>query len=144
MLHQISNIDQYLAEKRALLTRLNPQQASRQTNHSDSTYLIDIRPISNREEEGTIPGAIIIERNVLEWRLDPTSPHNITEARKSGFTPIIVCNEGYASSLAAVILRELGIASATDLEGGFRAWKREGLPVISHIPPSQCPSIDQI
>ncbi|GAA0505687.1 rhodanese-like domain-containing protein [Saccharopolyspora spinosporotrichia] len=90
--------------------------------------IIDIRPDANRLAEGEIPGALTVERIVLEWRLDPSSPH-----RLAGLRPhqpvVLVCNEGYASSLAAAQARELGLTRATDLDGGFRAWKAAGLPV---------------
>ena len=84
--------------------------------------VVDIRPSEDRGREGEMPGALIIERNVLEWRLDPTSPDAIEEAH-SERQVIIMCNEGYASSLAAFVLRQLGTVNATDLEGGYRAWR---------------------
>jgi rhodanese-related sulfurtransferase len=95
--------------------------------------VIDIRPERNRAAEGEIPGAIVIDRNVLEWRLDPRSEHRIAEvdaafARTDAPPLVVVCNEGYASSLAAATLQELGWAGATDLHGGFRAWAAAGLP----------------
>jgi rhodanese-related sulfurtransferase len=79
-------------------------------------------PIANRAAEGEIPGAIVLERNVLEWRLDPTSPDAIPQAGRDRQV-IIVCNEGYASSLAANTLRELGLTRVGDLDGGYRAWR---------------------
>nr|XP_031857320.1 uncharacterized protein CI109_007268 [Kwoniella shandongensis]KAA5524392.1 hypothetical protein CI109_007268 [Kwoniella shandongensis] len=124
-----SKIDQYLEEKRQGLNRVDPRTAFERSQSHDGTVIIDTRPEAYRAAEGAIPGAIIIERNVLEWRLDPTSTANIPEARQPGFAPIIVCNEGYASSLAAQVLKDLGVDRATDLVGGFRAWKAEGLPV---------------
>lgn len=83
--------------------------------------LVDIRPEANRRDEGELPGALVIDRNVLEWRLDPTSGHHVPEASTTRRV-ILVCNEGYASSLAAATLIDLGIAGATDLAGGYRAW----------------------
>ncbi|WRT63167.1 uncharacterized protein IL334_000070 [Kwoniella shivajii] len=124
-----SKIEIYLEEKRKNVLRLDPKEAFEQVGKKDGAIMIDTRPCSFREKEGSIPGAIIIERNVLEWRLDPTSPDNIPEAKQANFKPIIVCNEGYASSLAASSLIEIGIKTATDLKGGFIAWKNQGYPV---------------
>lgn len=87
--------------------------------------VVDIRPVEQRERDGALPGALVLDRNVLEWRLDPTSAHCCSEA--SGLTPatpiVIVCDEGYASSLAAAALCDLGLEGATDLDGGYRAWR---------------------
>jgi rhodanese-related sulfurtransferase len=85
--------------------------------------VVDTRPVEQRERDGDLPGAIVIDRNVLEWRLDPSSPHRIPEATGTDVRVIVVCNEGYASSLAAATLRRLGLARATDLDGGFQAWR---------------------
>lgn len=85
--------------------------------------MVDIRPESDRAREGELPGAVVIERIHLEWRLDPTSPDRLAEANEDRRI-VIVCNEGYASSLAAVTLQDLGLLDATDLVGGFRAWRR--------------------
>ena len=85
--------------------------------------LVDIRPEVNRDVEGALPGAVAIERIHLEWRLDPSSPDRIEGARP-GRRVIVVCNEGYASSLAAASLRMVGVDRATDLVGGYRAWRR--------------------
>jgi rhodanese-related sulfurtransferase len=86
--------------------------------------VVDTRPIEQRRRDGDLPGALIIDRNVLEWRLDPTSPDHIPEVTDASRRIIIVCNEGYSSSLAAVTLRQLGLARVSDLVGGFQAWKR--------------------
>ena len=83
--------------------------------------LVDIRPIDQRERDGELDGAIVIDRNVLEWRLDPTSPDRIEGAADPDREIVIVCNEGYASSLAAASLQRLGLRRATDLDGGFQA-----------------------
>lgn len=121
-------IDHLLAEARRGLDRADPQQAAQLQR--DGALLIDIRPQSDRLAEGEIPGAVTVERIVLEWRLDPAGPH-----RLGGLRPdrpvVLICNEGYASSLAAAQARELGLMRATDLVGGFRAWARAGLPVVS-------------
>ena len=89
-----------------------------------------MRPEVSRRTEGLLPGAVVVERNVLEWRLDPKSPDRIPEVTGHDQTIILVCNEGYASSLAAATLQDLGLVNATDLDGGFRAWKQAGLPVV--------------
>ena len=90
---------------------------------------MDIRYAALRERDGTIPGALIVERNELEWRLDPTGDHRAPEATHHALPVVVICNEGYASSLAAVSLRQLGLHRATDLTGGFQAWRAAGLPV---------------
>jgi rhodanese-related sulfurtransferase len=90
--------------------------------------LVDIRPEIYRATEGAIPGALVLERNDLEWRLDPASDARLPQAAYD-LEIVLVCNEGYASSLAAVSLQDLGIRAATDLIGGFRAWRAAGLPV---------------
>lgn len=86
--------------------------------------LVDIRPAHLRERDGELPGAEVIDRNVLEWRLDPTSPHRIAAVTHHDQPVVLVCDEGYASSLAAATLQDLGLRRATDLDGGFQAWLR--------------------
>jgi rhodanese-related sulfurtransferase len=120
-------IDQLLDQARARLERLDPHQAAAVIH--DGGLLIDIRPAAQRLEEGQIPQAIIVERNVLEWRLDPTSPHRLAEVQGYDRPIVILCSEGYTSSLAAAVLQDLGLHRATDLVGGFKAWARAGLPV---------------
>jgi rhodanese-related sulfurtransferase len=118
-------IDELLADARQGLVRLSPRQAF--AAQQAGAVLVDIRPQANREAEGELPGAVVVERTVLEWRLDPAC-----EARLSFASPdlhvVVVCNEGYSSSLAAATLQQLGVHRATDLDGGFRAWKAAGLP----------------
>ena len=97
--------------------------------------VVDIRPVAQRERDGEIPGAVVIDRNVLEWRLDPTSPNRIAEATDHDREIVIVCNEGYASSLAAAALQQLGLRRATDLAGGFQAV-RAARPVPPATPSS--------
>jgi rhodanese-related sulfurtransferase len=92
--------------------------------------LVDIRPAAQRAEEGQVPGALVIEHNVLEWRLDPVSDARLPEAGSYDLRVIVMCSEGYASSLAAASLHDLGLGAATDLAGGFRAWARARLPVV--------------
>jgi rhodanese-related sulfurtransferase len=119
--------EEMLAEARAELDRVDPRHADELRR--SGALLVDIRPHANRAAEGQIPDAVVVERNVLEWRFDPAGEHRI-----GGFsedTPVVVlCNEGYASSLAARDLRRLGLRRATDLVGGFRAWRAAGLPVV--------------
>jgi rhodanese-related sulfurtransferase len=123
----VSAIDRLLADARAQLVRLDPQQAAERARHG--ALLIDTRPVEQRRRDGEIPGAIVVERNVLEWRLDPTSPDRIAEITDHQQTLIVVCHDGYSSSLAAATLRQLGLVNATDLDGGFQAWAAAGLPV---------------
>jgi len=121
----MSRIDEILAEARSHLDRVSPEQAD--LLRARGALLVDIRPEVNRRTEGEIPGAIPIERIHLEWRLDPHGEHRIpgfTEAT----TIIVVCNEGYSSSLAARDLQRLGLPHATDLIGGYRAWYKSGRP----------------
>jgi rhodanese-related sulfurtransferase len=121
-------IDQLLAEARGRLQRLGPHQASAAAR--DGALLVDIRPEAQRAAEGGIPGALLVERNVLEWRLDPASAARIPQASYD-LRVIVVCSEGYTSSLAAAALQDLGLSGATDLAGGFRAWQAAGLPVLA-------------
>jgi rhodanese-related sulfurtransferase len=111
---------------RAGLVRLDPAEAL--AAQSAGAVLVDIRPQHNRETEGELPGAVVIDRNVLEWRLDPASDARLPIAAYD-LHVVLVCNEGYASSLAAADLQELGISRATDLIGGYRAWRAAGFPV---------------
>jgi rhodanese-related sulfurtransferase len=124
------SIDQVLAEARTRLIRLTPPQALRAV--SAGAVLVDIRPAAQRAAEGEIPGALIVERNVLEWRFDPMSSTRLPQARYD-LHVVIFCSEGYTSSLAAVALQDLGVRRATDLDGGFTAWQAAGLPVVSAV-----------
>jgi rhodanese-related sulfurtransferase len=119
-------IDQMLAAARARLRRLGPVQAAEAV--SRGALLVDIRPEWQRRAEGGIPDALVIERNHLEWRLDPTSDARIEEATDHDIAVVVVCSDGYTSSLAAASLQELGLHRATDLVGGFHAWRAAGLP----------------
>ena len=121
------SIDEVLDAARASLHRVTPSEAVAAVEQG--ALLVDIRPVEQRSRDGEIPVAIVIDRNVLEWRLDPASPYRITESSSYDRAIIIVCNEGYASSLAAATLQELGLAHATDLAGGFQAWRAAGFPV---------------
>ncbi len=87
--------------------------------------MVDTRPVEQRRRDGELPGALVVDRNVLEWRLDPSSPHRLPVADDPQRRVVVVCNEGYSSSLAAATLQRLGLPSATDLRGGFQAWRAE-------------------
>jgi rhodanese-related sulfurtransferase len=91
---------------------------------AEGALVVDIRPVELRTRDGEIDGAVVVDRNVLEWRLDPTSPHRLPGFDDETRPVIIVCDEGYASSLAAAGLMELGLTNVTDLEGGFQAWRQ--------------------
>ena len=121
------SIADVLAEARARLDRVGPQEAAALLR--EGARLVDTRPQWQRDEEGSFADALVIERNHLEWRLDPTSDARIPQATDHDVTWIVVCSEGYSSSLAAASLQDLGLRNATDLDGGFRAWKAAGLPV---------------
>jgi rhodanese-related sulfurtransferase len=119
-------VDQLLEAARARLQRLEPMEAAAAVERG--ALLVDTRPAWQRETEGVIPGARLIERNHLEWRLDPTSDARIPEAVDHDVEIVVVCSEGYSSSLAAASLQDLGLHRATDLVGGFQAWRDAGLP----------------
>jgi rhodanese-related sulfurtransferase len=121
-------IEQMLSAARARLQRLSADEAH-EASRKAGAILVDIRPESQRVAEGSIPGALVIERNVLEWRLDPTSSARLAVASDHEVQVILFCSEGYASSLAAASLQDLGLWRATDLVGGFKAWRAAGLPV---------------
>jgi rhodanese-related sulfurtransferase len=122
-----TTVGELLATARARLDRVGAERAAELA--ARGAWLVDTRPQWQRDAEGTLPGALVIERNHLEWRLDPTSDARIPEATDHDVTWIVVCSEGYSSSLAAASLQDLGLRHATDLDGGFRAWKAAGLPV---------------
>ena len=119
------SVDELLDRSRSTLTRLAPREAL--AAQRAGALLVDIRPEANRVVEGALPGALVVERIHLEWRLDPASDARLPEASYDAHV-VLVCNEGYASSLAAAGLQALGITRATDMVGGFRAWKAAGLP----------------
>lgn len=118
-------IDEILLEARAGLKRLAAQDVPRAL--ADGALLVDIRPAAQRADEGEFPGALIIERNVLEWRADPASDAKIPEAVDHDVAWIIICSQGYTSSLAAAALQELGLHRATDVIGGYEALEQAGL-----------------
>ena len=122
----MTTIADVLAAARARLTRLEPVDAARVLEQGGR--LVDIRPGWQRVAEGEVPGAVVIERNHLAWRLDPASDARIPEATDHDVPWVVLCSEGYTSSLAAAALQDLGIHRATDVVGGFRAWQDAGLP----------------
>jgi rhodanese-related sulfurtransferase len=126
----MSAIDRMLDAARARLRRLDPQQAAAAARLG--ALLVDTRPAEQRRRDGEIPGALIVDRNLLEWRLDPTSPDRIAQITSPDQVVILVCDQGYSSSLAAATLQDLGLRNATDLAGGFAAWAAAGLPVTPH------------
>ncbi|WP_329050931.1 rhodanese-like domain-containing protein [Amycolatopsis sp. NBC_01488] len=122
----MSAIDSFLEQARSGLARVDAARA--RELQKAGALLVDIRPFANRQAEGEIPGAVVVERIHLEWRLAPDSEWRLPSVTPES-TVIVLCNEGYSSSLAAADLQRLGLRNATDLEGGFRAWAAAGLPV---------------
>ncbi|HEX5251690.1 MAG TPA: rhodanese-like domain-containing protein [Gaiellales bacterium] len=118
-------IDDLLGRSRAGLARLTPQAAQEAVRAG--AVIVDMRPLGQRRAEGVVPGAVVVCRNVLEWRADGSSGH--ADDRLVGKDLIVMCAEGYSSSLAAATLQEIGLAGATDMIGGFEAWRDAGLPV---------------
>ena len=129
---RFTTVDEMLDDARSRLTRIGPREAAQRL--AEGARLVDIRPTWQRAGTGEIPGSIVIERNHLEWRLHPSSSARLPQARP-GQQWIIVCTEGYTSSLAADSLNALGI-DATDIVGGFGAWRRAGLPTVSGWTPA--------
>ena len=117
--HGSSRIDEVLERVRRRLPH-RPTAAELPALRALGALIVDIRPEGQRTRDGKLPGAVVVDRNVLEWRLDPTSPHRIPEVASADQLIVLVCNEGYASSLAALSLQKLGLARATDLDGGFQ------------------------
>ena len=115
-----------LAAARARLSRVTPREAF--SEQGAGAVLIDIRPAGQRAADGEVPGSVVIERNHLEWRLDPASDARLPLAVGYDVRAIVICQEGYTSSLAAAALQDLGLTRATDVDGGFRAWRAAGLP----------------
>lgn len=123
------SVDDILAAARARFVRVTPAQTAAALD--EGALVVDTRPIEQRAADGEIPGAVVVGRNVLEWRLAPADrARAIPELREREQTVIVVCNEGYASSLAAAALLDAGLVRATDLDGGFAAWRAAGLPTV--------------
>lgn len=131
-------IDEFLERVRAGYERIEPRDAY-EAFQGGEALLVDIRYAALRERDGLIPGALVVERNELEWRLDPQGSHRAPEATSHDLRVVVICNEGYASSLAVETLRRLGLRRATDLVGGFQAWRTEGLPVSTEVGPPPPP-----
>jgi rhodanese-related sulfurtransferase len=119
-------VDDLLERARSGLQRLDPTEAYHAWTRG--AELVDIRPAAQIAQEGGVPGALVVERNVLEWRFDPRSDSRLPEARGHGLQVIVLCSEGYTSSLAAHALQQIGLHRATDVVGGFAAWRAAGLP----------------
>jgi rhodanese-related sulfurtransferase len=148
-------IEEILTAARRRLRRLTPGEAFREL--AEGAVLIDIRPAAQRASEGEVPGSVVVERNHLEWRLDPRCEARLPWVTSYDHRVVVICQEGYTSSLAAAALHELGMHRATDVIGGFRAWTAAGLPsapasagtvtlapgaapaVLSHSPPGPHP-----
>jgi rhodanese-related sulfurtransferase len=127
------SIEQVLSAARARLRRLSPDEVYEAVTMTEA-ILVDIRPESQRAIEGSIADALVVERNVLEWRFDPSSSTRLPVATDHDLHVIVFCSEGYTSSLAAAALQDLGLCRATDMVGGFHAWRATGLPI---VPPSK-------
>ncbi|WP_079027189.1 rhodanese-like domain-containing protein [Embleya scabrispora] len=134
----MSAVDRLVDRARARFARVTPEQAH--AAFHDGAVLVDTRPDFQRDADGAIPGALVIERNHLEWRLDPEGEARVPEATGWDLRVVVLCDEGYASSLAAASLVDLGLSEATDLIGGFQAWKAAGLPVVPSAGRSRRPS----
>jgi rhodanese-related sulfurtransferase len=122
----MTTVDAVLEQARAGLKRLDPYET--QAAIAAGALLIDTRTDRQRAGQGDLPGALVIDRTVLEWRLDPGSPHRIPEATGPDLHIVVVCRQGYSSSLAAASLQAIGLHRATDMVGGVEAWLAAGLP----------------
>jgi rhodanese-related sulfurtransferase len=122
-----TTVEQLLAAARATLQRLTPEATHAAMR--DGARLIDIRSDTQRATDGTIPGAHVVARNVLEWRLDPACPHRDPQLSRGYGLLVLICDEGFQSSLAAATVQRFGERPVTDVIGGFRAWRAAGLPV---------------
>lgn len=120
------SIDELLANVRSRTGRVTPQEAAARL--VAGALLVDTRPWEQRRRDGAVPGAVVVDRNVLEWRLDPASPWRLPEVTGYDLEVIVLCNQGYSSSLVADTLRALGLHRAVDVIGGFEAWAALGLP----------------
>jgi rhodanese-related sulfurtransferase len=121
-------IDRALYQARRRLSRITAEKAAAEL--AEGALLVDTRTESQRARDGSIPGALVVDRTVLEWRLDPTSPHSIPQIRNQDTRVILICAEGFSSSLAAVSLKNLGLHNVTDVIGGFSSWKAADLPIV--------------
>jgi rhodanese-related sulfurtransferase len=124
---QARTIDELLERVRARIERVQPAEAARRL--AAGALLVDTRPVEQRDRDGEVPGAVVVDRNVLEWRLDPAGPYRIPEVTGYDLDVVVLCNQGYSSSLVADTLRSLGLHRAVDVIGGFEAWAAAGLPI---------------
>jgi rhodanese-related sulfurtransferase len=124
-------IDELLVSVRARIDRIDPAEVPART--AAGALLVDTRPWEQRSRDGAVPGAVVVDRNVLEWRLDPASPDRIPQVTGYDLEVIVLCNEGYSSSLVADTLRTLGLTRAVDVIGGFVAWAASGLPIVPAV-----------
>ena len=122
-------IDQLLAEVRLRIGRIEPEDVA--ARQAAGALLIDTRPWEQRSRDGEVPGALVVDRNVLEWRLDPSSPDRLPQVTGYDLEVVVLCHEGYSSSLVADTLRTLGLTRTVDVIGGFVAWAAAGLPISS-------------
>jgi rhodanese-related sulfurtransferase len=122
------SIDVLLAQVRSRIGRVQPGEVAARV--AAGALLVDTRPVEQRARDGAVPGAVVVDRNVLEWRLDPASPDRIPQVTGYDLDLIVLCNQGYSSSLVADTLRTLGLHRAVDVIGGFEAWAAQGLPVV--------------
>ncbi len=121
-------IAELLAAVRARIERIMPADVPGRV--AAGALLVDTRPLEQRERDGEVPGAVVVDRNVLEWRLDPASPDRLPQVSGHDLEIIVLCHQGYSSSLVADTLRSLGLHRAVDVIGGFEAWVAAGLPVV--------------
>jgi rhodanese-related sulfurtransferase len=127
------SVDELLETARAGLVRVTAEELPGEMGAG--ALVVDIRPVEQRQRDGELPGAAVIPRNVLEWRLDPKSPDRIAQASDHDRRIVLVCNEGYASSLAAATLQQLGLHRSTDLVGGYQAWLAANVGSITPVSP---------
>ncbi len=120
-------IDELLDAVRRRIERIEPAEVPARV--AAGALLVDTRPVEQRRRDGEVPGALVVDRNVLEWRLDPASPDRLPQVSGYDLEVIVLCNQGYSSSLVADTLRSLGLRRAVDVIGGFEAWAAHGLPV---------------
>ena len=125
------SIEELLAQVRSRIERIEPAAAAARL--AAGALLVDTRPVEQRRRDGDVPGAVIIDRNVLEWRLDPASPWRIPQVTDHDLEVVVLCNQGYSSSLVVDTLRTLGLHRAVDVVGGFEAWVAAGLPVVPAV-----------
>jgi rhodanese-related sulfurtransferase len=121
-------IEELLARVRGRIDRVHPEEVAARV--SAGALLVDTRPWEQRARDGAVPGAVVVDRNVLEWRLDPASPDRLPQVTGYDLEVIVLCHQGYSSSLVADTLRTLGLVRTVDVIGGFEAWAAKGLPVV--------------